>query len=224
MPDIRKLGETSNTLRFLIPSTGLAYNTSGLIISTIADNEASSTAYTEASSNIENITTSLGTFETPTASKCRFKEVDSTNHPYLYELHIANARFSVSSAKRLIITVSGGGLSDPVHYEIEFTPPVNVLQLGDDEIALEALTAFCAAQHYDTAQAGDTNTITLAASESSVTDYWAKSAIQILSGTGAGQVNRATAYDGSTKVLTVVDNWKTQPDNTSVYMLIGRIE
>jgi hypothetical protein len=86
--------------------TGLTSASSGLIISTIADNEATPTTYTVAGSTIETITT-LGTYATPTASKCRFKEVDSTNHPGIYELQIADARFSVGGARGLLISISG---------------------------------------------------------------------------------------------------------------------
>lgn len=110
-----KRGQTSVVLRVKIydssvttgaGKTGLAYNTSGLKIATIADNEASTTVYTVAGSTIEDITT-LGTFATPTATKCRFKEVDATNHPGVYEIHIANARFAVTSAKSLMVSISG---------------------------------------------------------------------------------------------------------------------
>ncbi len=86
--------------------TGLAYNSTGLIISTIADNESSPTTYTVAGSTIETITT-LGTFATPTATKCRFKEVDSTNHKGVYEIQIDNARYAVSNAKSLLISILG---------------------------------------------------------------------------------------------------------------------
>jgi hypothetical protein len=86
--------------------TGLTSASSGLIISTIVDNEASATAYTAAGSTIESITT-LGTYATPTATKCRFKELDSTNHKGVYEFQFADARFSVSNAKSLLISVSG---------------------------------------------------------------------------------------------------------------------
>ena len=86
--------------------TGLTYSSSGLIISTIADVEASATAYTVAASHIQTIAT-LGTFAAPSASNCRFKEVDSTNHPGLYELQIADARFAVTNAKSLTISLSG---------------------------------------------------------------------------------------------------------------------
>jgi hypothetical protein len=110
-----KNGQTSVVLRFkLLDSsssvgaglTGLTSASSGLIISTIADNEASATAYTVAGSTIESITT-LGTFATPTATKCRFKEVDSTNHKGIYEFQFADARFAVSGAKSLLVSVLG---------------------------------------------------------------------------------------------------------------------
>lgn len=110
---IRKNGATSNIFRVKLRSsstgqglTGLTISSTGLIISTICDNEASATAYTAAGSTIETIAT-LGTFATPTATKCRFKEVDSTNHPGLYEVQLADARFAVSSAKILKVNFCG---------------------------------------------------------------------------------------------------------------------
>ena len=111
--DIRQFDVNSNIVRIAlknsstgVPLTGLDHTSTGLIISTILDNEATATAYTVASSNVETITT-LGTFAAPTASKCRFKAVDATNHPGLYEIQIADARFSVASSKVMTISVSG---------------------------------------------------------------------------------------------------------------------
>jgi len=86
--------------------TGLTSASTGMIISTIADNEASATAYTVAGSTIETITT-LGTYAAPTATKCRFKEVDATNHKGVYEIQIADARFAVASAKSILVSFSG---------------------------------------------------------------------------------------------------------------------
>lgn len=110
-----KLGQGSIVLRLKLRDssvttgagkTGLTSSSSGLRIATSCDNEATATAYTQAGSTIESITT-LGTYAAPTSTKCRFKEYDSTNHPGLYEIQIADARFAVSSAKFVIITVSG---------------------------------------------------------------------------------------------------------------------
>jgi len=122
MADERVFGSTSNVERFLIQDTstgafklGLTGSTSGLIISTICDTESTATPYTQAASHIQTIAT-LGIYAAPSASNCRFKEVDSTNHPGLYEFQFADARYSVSNAQRLVISVTGGGAF--ANYEI----------------------------------------------------------------------------------------------------------
>jgi hypothetical protein len=120
--------------------TGLTSASSGLIIGTIADNEAASTAYTVSGSTIETITT-LGTYAAPTATKCRFKEVDSTNHPGLYELQLADARFAVSSAKNLIVSVTGATNAADADFVIPlwvFDPYASVTQTGDNYARLGA--------------------------------------------------------------------------------------
>lgn len=115
-----QLGQGSIVLRVKLRSTtspfngltGLTSASSGLVISSIADNEATPTSYTQAGSTIETIAT-LGTFAAPTATKCRFKEVDATKHPGIYEVQVADARFAVTSAKSLLISFSGvSGLAE----------------------------------------------------------------------------------------------------------------
>lgn len=88
--------------------TGLGPTSSGLIISTIADNEATPTYYSQVASptEIETITT-LGTYAAPSTGCCRFKEVDATRHKGIYELQFADARFAVANAKFLLISISG---------------------------------------------------------------------------------------------------------------------
>jgi hypothetical protein len=111
------LGQTSIILRVVCQQdttgsnpgygfTGLSNTTSGLNISTIADNEASATSYTSAGSTIQTIAT-LGTYAAPSASDCRFAKVDDTNLPGLVEIQLANARFAVSNAKSLIVFITG---------------------------------------------------------------------------------------------------------------------
>ncbi|MCU0295350.1 MAG: hypothetical protein MUD05_04755, partial [Candidatus Nanopelagicales bacterium] len=63
----------------------LTPSSSGLRISTIASSEATAVAYTQAGGTIETIAT-LGVWAAPTAGSCRFREVDATNHPGVYEL------------------------------------------------------------------------------------------------------------------------------------------
>jgi hypothetical protein len=105
---------TSNILRAKLRSStapyngriGLTFASTGLQINTIANNEATSTLYSSAAGTIETVTT-LGTFAAPTATKCRFKEVDSTSHPGLYEFQFADARFAIANSKSLFITIKG---------------------------------------------------------------------------------------------------------------------
>ena len=127
MADLRKHSSTSNIVRFTLKHattgvglTGLSSASSGLIISTICGNEATATTYTVAGATIESITT-LGTFAAPTATKCRFKEVDATNHKGLYEFQFADARFSVASALRLVISVTGATNLLDADYEVQLT-------------------------------------------------------------------------------------------------------
>lgn len=165
MADLRVHSATSNLIRFTLKHattgvglTGLSSASSGLIISTIADNEATATAYTVAGSTIESITT-LGTFAAPTATKCRFKEVDATNHKGLYEFQFADARFSVASAKRLIISATGATNLLDADYEIQlvaFDMYTAIAQTGDAYARLGApagasVSADVAASKADTA-------------------------------------------------------------------------
>jgi len=138
MADLRLFANTSNLVRFVLKHsttgqglTGLTSASSGLIISTIADNEATATAYTVAGSTIETIST-LGTFAAPTATKCRFKEVDSTNHKGLYEFQFADARFAVASSRRLVISVTGATNLLDTDYEIQLVQfnPYDAVRLG----------------------------------------------------------------------------------------------
>jgi len=138
----QKNGVTSLILRVFIPDitsvigagkTGLTFGSVGLIIATIADNEAAATLYTQAAGNVENITT-LGTFAAPTASKVRFKEVDATNFPGIYEIQIADARWAVSGARSLLVSLPGvSGLGTGyVRAEIQLTAvdPQNANNFG----------------------------------------------------------------------------------------------
>lgn len=110
--------------------TGLSSVSPGLIISTIADNEASATTYTQAGSTIDTITT-LGTYAAPTAAHCRFKELDATNHPGVYEIQIADARFAVASAKSLIVSWSGASnlKGDSMHVPLQVIDPYSIAAL-----------------------------------------------------------------------------------------------
>jgi hypothetical protein len=226
-----RLGSTSNILRiFLADSasttgqgkTGLTFSSSGLIISTIADVEASPTTYTSAGSTVETITT-LGTFAAPTATKCRFKEIDSTNFPGVYELQIADARWAVTNAKKMLVSVLCTGVAQ-TFAEIQQDPaPSDIRAVAGDVTAPGNLAlAYNGTGYVDgTAQAGAAGTITLAAGSSATDHFYEGFLIQPVGGTGGGQSPRlCVGYVGSTKVATVRPNWTTTPDSTTTYELI----
>lgn len=131
-----KLGQGSIVLRVPLGDsavttgagkTGLGIASAGLNISIAADNEAAPTVYTAAGTTIETIA-ALGTFAAPTATKCRFKEVDAANMPGLYEIQIADARFAVASAKYVVICITATGVAPTfLHIPLWDQDPYSVL-------------------------------------------------------------------------------------------------
>ena len=67
---------------------------------------------------------------------------------------------------------------------------------------------------------GTNNTITLRPQASAISSTYAGGIIQIMAGTGAGQSRLVDSYDGATKILTICMTWTTNPDNTSVYVIL----
>lgn len=112
--------------------TGLTEASAGLIIATIADKEAATTRYRASSAEVETIA-ALGTYAAPTAGKCRFKEVDAANHPGVYEIQLANARFAIANADVLLLSITGATNLQPYHEEIQLRPvPGNVLKVNGE--------------------------------------------------------------------------------------------
>ena len=106
---------------------GLTSASAGLLISTLRLNEAAPTVYTQAGGTIETIAT-LGTYVTPTATKCRFKEIAATNNPGLYELQLDDARFTSTG---LVISLSGAANLAQADFEIQCENlSVNTVQVG----------------------------------------------------------------------------------------------
>lgn len=219
----RRNGTLSNILRVKILDstsaagaglTGLTSASSGLKISTIANNEATATVYTVAGSTIETITT-LGTFAAPTATKCRFKEVDATNHPGLYEIQIADARFAVANAKALIVSLLGA--TNMVSVDLELDLQLEVGSTGINRASFAPDTGLQTVRS-GTAQAGAASTITFDAGASATNNFY-DGTVYLTGGTGVGQFRNISSYVGSTKVATVDVAWTVQPDNTTTFAI-----
>lgn len=97
---------------------------------------------------------------------------------------------------------------------------------GTGELSLNSGVVDAAANvtHSGTAQAGALSSITLAAGASATSDLYNRQLVQIVSGTGAGQVRNISAYNGTSKVATITPNWGTSPDATSVYRVLAGYE
>jgi hypothetical protein len=71
-----------------------------------------------------------------------------------------------------------------------------------------------------TASGGASSTITLSGA-STTNDFYRGCSINILSGTGTGQIRMITGYVGSTGVATVESPWIIIPDTTSLYSIVS---
>ncbi len=72
-----------------------------------------------------------------------------------------------------------------------------------------------------TAQAGGATSVTLAGTANAHNDYYNNYYIKITGGTGSGEIQQITDYNGTTKVATT-GAWGTQPDDTSTYSIFNR--
>lgn len=134
-----------------------------------------------------------------------------------------------------VVATSGNGYATASNYDLVITTgTVNSVSVVGEVIgsfSVEArsgltpttadrLELFTDSWHTATAQAGAAGSITFEAGASAVTDFYKGGWIIITSGTGSGQGRKATASNGTTKVVSVSPDWATTPDNTSVYLYI----
>jgi len=107
--------------------TGLAYDTAGLTCYRVLEGG------TLTEITLEDITT-LGTYEAPTsAAHMRFKELDATNAPGAYEVHLPNDWFSSANGHRWVYyQIKGTGLDKcDVQCQVnDYTPQANITVSG----------------------------------------------------------------------------------------------
>lgn len=74
--------------------------------------------------------------------------------------------------------------------------------------------------HSGTAQAGAAGTITLDTGASATDNIYRGDRVVIVGGTGAQEHGIITAYNGTTKVATMAENWVITPDATSEFEIV----
>lgn len=132
---------------------------------------------------------------------------------------------STTPANALTVDASGGVTTDTIGATALTSIQSQILSdatpfPGADIDAHISSRAFNNEIRRNTAQSGTPNTITLDAGASSTDNFYTDQLIFIFSGTGQGQAFYITNYVGSTKVATIAQNWYTQPDSTSVFVII----
>jgi hypothetical protein len=100
---------------------------------------------------------------------------------------------------------------DTVTLKVSSAEAVTYVELIPTEPCLDA----------GTAQSGATSSITLASTASTSDDLYNHGTIELLRGTGAGQVRTVTDYTGSSRVAAVDRDWITNPDSSTVYVVRG---
>lgn len=126
------------------------------------------------------------------------------------------------SCENRFAEVTAATVSDKTGYRLSAT--------GVDDIWDEATAGHLSAGsfgsalqviHSGTADAGASTTIDLQTGTASTTDdFYNDQIIYIVSGTGAGQGRIIEDYDGVTNQRATVGTWATNPDNTSVYVIL----
>lgn len=75
------------------------------------------------------------------------------------------------------------------------------------------------AQEDGTATGGSSTTL-VDTSRKEADEYWNGGTIEIISGTGSGQVRDITSFSKSSSTITVSTAWVTEPDTTSKYIIV----
>lgn len=157
-----------------------------------------------------------GALTTPTLALTHRTGNNATTNTGIWSVAITTVT-GFTRGNLYIAQVNNAGAS-PVDQEREF-------QYGDADgdlsVTADGLAYAATIVRRSTAQAGAAGTITLDASASAVDSFYRGASIIILSGTGAGQQRLISAYVGSTKVASVLPNWTTNPDSTSIFAVTG---
>lgn len=90
----------------------------------------------------------------------------------------------------------------------------------DHLLQVETLRSADGVLRQELAAAGGASTITLDSGASAVNDFYKGCLVAIVGGTGAGQCRAIRSYVGATQVATVGRAWATNPDATSLYVIL----
>lgn len=163
------------------------------------------------------------TIYTPAGSELQAKaaasDIDSTSGEMTYSLtatHTADHDLNYKAVWDY--TISG-----VVYYQTQLFDVVKsklAIPITDDDLynEFEALRK-ANYQVSETATGGSASTI-YDTKRTEADNFWKGGTVKVVSGTGSNQERDITAFTNSSGIFTISPNWATNPDNTSVYLVV----
>lgn len=146
-----------------------------------------------------------------------FTTADGYIWKYMYSLTVADALTFLTTSYIPVSTLKTDNGTD--HWTVQ-----QAAANGGIEVVSVTSGGTNYAQTANTfASAGTFSTATLASDASSNNNFYVGSSVYILTGTGAGQLRPITAYDGTTKIITVSPAFTTAPGLTSTYVISPKV-
>ncbi len=116
----------------------------------------------------------------------------------------------------VILAGTGTGESRIIHDNSAFA---KIIKVTAPWVTPLDITSSYEIHRLGTAQAGAAISITLEATDPKPTSFYDGKIIEIIAGTGTGEIQTISTYDGNTKMALLLAPWGTIPDNTSVYKI-----
>ena len=207
-------------------------------IGIVNDNATSYTSYTDRTlpQTVWNESLTASTYNIPTSAGRRLRDVASsvilTEHAVsgtANTITLGNDASSVDGAydPAMITIINGLGVGQTrLILEYEGSTKKAVIdrnwKIIPDATSEYAIVAHPGREHVNEglATGGTINTITLNVLASDSDEAYTGQAVFIRSGTGEDQVKLVSAYDGTTKIATLSEDWQVIPDLTSGYVMI----
>jgi hypothetical protein len=135
------------------------------------------------------------------------------------EISVDSGAFADLTAEATEIGSSGVYYVDVTAAELTAAGDATLLVKSTEGVASVLPLPLEAASDSGVAQAAAASSLTLRAAASGTNDIYNGQQVEIVRGTGAGQVRTIIDYVGSTNVATLDRAWITNPDSSSVYKI-----